>query len=135
MGEIRLPADKQPFVSVQLALYNEKRVVDRLLEACTSFDYENYEIIVVDDSADETVELLKRWQDHPRVRVIHRSSRKGFKGGALQEALRRTERRPPRGRAGLPVAHAQRFRELDHQGRARGVRGELRARARGTRAL
>src|SRR5207247_5027066 len=37
MGEIRLPADKQPFVSVQLALYNEKRVVDRLLEACTSF--------------------------------------------------------------------------------------------------
>src|SRR5438093_1546143 len=89
MGEIRLPADKQPFVSVQLALYNEKRVVDRLLEACTSFDYENYEVIVVDDSTDETVELLKRWKDHPRVRVIHRSSRKGFKGGALQEALRR----------------------------------------------
>jgi cellulose synthase/poly-beta-1,6-N-acetylglucosamine synthase-like glycosyltransferase len=89
MGEIRLPADKQPFVSVQLALYNEKRVVDRLLEACTSFDYENYEVIVVDDSTDETVELLKRWKEHPRVRVIHRSSRKGFKGGALQEALRR----------------------------------------------
>ena len=89
MGEIRLPADRQPFVSVQLALYNEKRVVDRLLEACTSFDYENYEVIVVDDSTDETVELLKRWQDHPRVRVIHRQSRKGFKGGALQEALRR----------------------------------------------
>src|SRR5207248_11136009 len=59
------------------------------LEACTSFDYENYEVIVVDDSTDETVELLKRWKDHPRVRVIHRSSRKGFKGGALQEALRR----------------------------------------------
>jgi len=89
MGEIRLPADKQPFVSVQLALYNEKRVVDRLLTACTSFDYENYEVIVVDDSTDETVELLKRWKDHPRVRVIHRQSRKGFKGGALQEALRR----------------------------------------------
>jgi cellulose synthase/poly-beta-1,6-N-acetylglucosamine synthase-like glycosyltransferase/CheY-like chemotaxis protein len=89
MGEIRLPADKQPFVSVQLALYNEKRVVDRLLTACTSFDYENYEVIVVDDSTDETVDLLKRWKDHPRVRVIHRSSRKGFKGGALQEALRR----------------------------------------------
>jgi len=89
MGEIRLPADKQPFVSVQLALYNEKRVVDRLLEACTSFDYENYEVIVVDDSTDETVELLRRWKEHPRVRVIHRSSRKGFKGGALQEALRR----------------------------------------------
>jgi cellulose synthase/poly-beta-1,6-N-acetylglucosamine synthase-like glycosyltransferase/DNA-binding NarL/FixJ family response regulator len=89
MGEIRLPPDRQPFVSVHLALYNEGRVVDRLLEACTSFDYENYEVIVADDSTDETVEKLKRWKDHPRVRVIHRSSRKGFKGGALQEALRR----------------------------------------------
>ncbi len=89
MGEIRLPADRQPFVSIHLALYNEKRVVDRLLEACTSFDYENYEVIVADDSTDETVELLKKWKEHPRVRVIHRSSRKGFKGGALQEALRR----------------------------------------------
>jgi cellulose synthase/poly-beta-1,6-N-acetylglucosamine synthase-like glycosyltransferase/DNA-binding NarL/FixJ family response regulator len=89
MGEIRLPADRQPFVSIHLALYNEGRVVDRLLEACTSFDYENYEVIVADDSTDETVEKLKEWKDHPRVRVIHRSSRKGFKGGALQEALRR----------------------------------------------
>ncbi|TMC36976.1 MAG: glycosyltransferase family 2 protein, partial [Chloroflexi bacterium] len=89
MGEIRLPPDRQPFVSIHLALYNERRVVDRLLEACTSFDYENYEVIVADDSTDETVEKLKRWKDHPRVRIIHRSSRKGFKGGALQEALRR----------------------------------------------
>jgi cellulose synthase/poly-beta-1,6-N-acetylglucosamine synthase-like glycosyltransferase/DNA-binding NarL/FixJ family response regulator len=89
MGEIRLSADRQPFVSIHLALYNEGRVVDRLLEACTSFDYENYEVIVADDSTDETVEKLKKWKEHPRVRVIHRSSRKGFKGGALQEALRR----------------------------------------------
>ncbi|HEY3218638.1 MAG TPA: response regulator [Candidatus Limnocylindria bacterium] len=89
IGEIRLPAERQPFVSIHLALYNESRVVDRLLTACTSFDYENYEVIVADDSTDETVELLKKWQNHPRVRVIHRSSRKGFKGGALQEALRR----------------------------------------------
>src|SRR5437870_4803042 len=89
MGEIRLPAERQPFISVQVALYNEARVVDRLLEACTSFDYENYEVIVADDSTDETVEILKRWDDHPRVRVLHRETRKGFKGGALQEALGR----------------------------------------------
>jgi cellulose synthase/poly-beta-1,6-N-acetylglucosamine synthase-like glycosyltransferase/DNA-binding NarL/FixJ family response regulator len=89
IGEIRLPADRQPFVSIHLALYNESRVVDRLLTACTAFDYENYEVIVADDSTDETVEKLKKWQNHPRVRIIHRSSRKGFKGGALQEALRR----------------------------------------------
>ncbi len=89
IGEARLPIGRQPFISVHLALYNEKRVVDRLLAACTSLDYENYEVIVVDDSTDETVQALARWKNHPRVRVIHRSSRAGFKGGALQEALRR----------------------------------------------
>src|ERR671935_872889 len=88
-GEARLPIARQPFVSVQVALYNEAHVVDRLLAACTSFDYENYEVIVVDDSTDATIEHLARWKDHPRVRVIHRQSRKGFKGGALQEALKR----------------------------------------------
>ncbi|TMF67296.1 MAG: glycosyltransferase, partial [Chloroflexi bacterium] len=54
MGELRLPAEQQPFVSVHVALYNEARVVDRLLAACTSFDYKSYEVIVVDDSTDET---------------------------------------------------------------------------------
>src|SRR2546425_4793010 len=88
MGELRLPAEQQPFVSVHVALYNEARVVDRLLAACTSFDYKSYEVIVVDDSTDETTALLERWKSS-QVRVIHRSSRKGFKGGALQEALRR----------------------------------------------
>src|SRR5439155_13600498 len=43
IGQNRLPIARQPFVSVQVALYNEARVVDRLLAACTSFDYENYE--------------------------------------------------------------------------------------------
>ena len=93
IGEIRLPADRQPFVSVQLALYNESEVVDRLLTACTSFDYENYEVLVVDDSTDDTVQKLERWAKHPRVRVLHRANRKGFKGGALQEALKRMNAR------------------------------------------
>src|SRR2546425_1180135 len=88
MGELRLPAEQQPFISVHVALYNEARVVDRLLAACTSFDYKSYEVIVVDDSTDETTALLERWKSS-QVRVIHRPSRKGFKGGALQEALRR----------------------------------------------
>jgi cellulose synthase/poly-beta-1,6-N-acetylglucosamine synthase-like glycosyltransferase/SAM-dependent methyltransferase len=88
----RLPVDRQPFISIHLALYNESRVVDRLLAACTSFDYDQYEVLVVDDSTDETTRLLERWKG-PRVSVIHRPSREGFKGGALQEALKRMDPR------------------------------------------
>ena len=85
-----------PMVSVHLALYNEERVVDRLLTACTSFDYPNYEVIVVDDSRDGTVPQLKEWilkgmsSAGPRIKIFHRDSREGFKGGALNEALRHT---------------------------------------------
>jgi len=81
----------QPFISIHLAFYNEKNVADRILTACTSLNYSNYEVVVVDDSKDETVEILKKWQDNPRVKVIHREARKGWKGGALNEALKRMD--------------------------------------------
>ena len=77
----------QPFVSIQLPLFNEKTVVDRLLTACTSLDYENYEIIVADDSSDETINRLEKWAKHPKVRVLHRINRSGFKGAALHHAM------------------------------------------------
>ena len=80
--------DPQPFVSIHLPFYNEKNVADRILKACTSLDYKNYEVIVADDSTDETVEILKKWKDHPRVKIIHRKDRSGFKAGALNEALK-----------------------------------------------
>ncbi len=83
-----LRPEVQPFVSVHLPLYNEKEVVDRLLVACTSLDYEKYEIVVADDSTDETTDILERWADDPRVKISHRQDRKGFKGGALQAAVR-----------------------------------------------
>lgn len=85
-----------PMVSVHVALYNEERVVDRLLTACTSLDYPNYEVVVVDDSDDGTVERLKDWilkqlkSDGTKLKIVHRENREGFKGGALNEALRRT---------------------------------------------
>jgi len=85
--------DHQPFVSIHLPFYNEKNVADRILNACTSLDYENYEVIVADDSIDETVEILKKWKDHPKVKVIHRESRKGWKGGALNEAMKHMDPR------------------------------------------
>ena len=80
---------RQPFVSIHLPMYNEKRVVDRLLTASTSQDYPNYEVVVIDDSTDETTQILRsNWQGHPKVKIIHRESREGYKGGALQEALK-----------------------------------------------
>lgn len=89
IGEHRLPRWKQPFISIHLAMYNERHVIDRLLRACTSFDYDNYEVIVADDSTDpQALAILDKWSEHPRVRILHRATRKGFKGGALQEALK-----------------------------------------------
>ena len=83
--------ERQPFVSVHIASFNEKRVINRLLTAATSLDYKNYEIIVADDSTDETRDLLATWSKHPRVKISHRDSREGFKGGALREALKITD--------------------------------------------
>ncbi|HLQ60806.1 MAG TPA: helix-turn-helix domain-containing protein, partial [Candidatus Acidoferrales bacterium] len=84
---------RHPFVSIHVAAYNEKRVIERLLQACERLDYPNYEVVVVDDSTDESVELLRAWRDKPRFKVLHRPARTGFKGGALKEALKLTDHR------------------------------------------
>lgn len=81
------------FVSVLLPVYNEKNVINRLLSFCTDFDYPSYEVIVIDDSTDETTAILSKWADHPRVKVIHRDSRKGWKGGALNVGLSKIDPR------------------------------------------
>src|SRR3989344_4535902 len=85
--------ERKPFVSIHLATYNEKRVINRLLTAATSMNYENYEIIVADDSTDETTEILRQWEKHPKVKIIHRETRQGYKGAALKEALKKTNPR------------------------------------------
>ncbi|MBM3291220.1 glycosyltransferase [Candidatus Bathyarchaeota archaeon] len=81
---------KMPFISIHLPFYNEGKVARRILNACCSLDYENYEILIADDSNDETIKILKEscWrQPKPVIKFIHRSNRSGFKGGALGEAL------------------------------------------------
>ena len=76
------------FVSVLLPVYNEPEVVDRLVRSCTAFNSPKYEVVVVDDSNDGvTTEKLEAWCGHPRVKVIHRDSRRGWKGGALNVGL------------------------------------------------
>jgi len=77
-----------PFVSIHVAAYNEKRVIERLLTCLEQLDYPEYEVVVVDDSTDESVQILNTWQGRPRFKIGHRNSRLGFKGGALREALK-----------------------------------------------
>jgi len=83
-----------PSVSVHLPVYNEKRVIPRLLDSVLAFDYphDKLEVIVVDDSTDDTTQLLQSYQEkHPElVTIIHREKRDGFKAGALQAALDRS---------------------------------------------
>jgi 1,2-diacylglycerol 3-beta-glucosyltransferase len=82
-----------PFVSVHVAAYNEKRVIERLLEALDKLEYPAYEVVVVDDSTDESIQILQRWRDRPRFKILHRNTRQGYKGGALREALKVTDPR------------------------------------------
>jgi cellulose synthase/poly-beta-1,6-N-acetylglucosamine synthase-like glycosyltransferase len=82
-----------PFVSVHVAAYNERRVIERLLTALSQLEYPEYEVIVVDDSTDDSKQILERWVDVPRFKILHRNSRAGYKGGALREALKVTDPR------------------------------------------
>jgi cellulose synthase/poly-beta-1,6-N-acetylglucosamine synthase-like glycosyltransferase len=84
-----------PMVTVQLPLYNELYVVRRLIEASCAIDYpkDKLEIQVLDDSTDETVEIVDRVVKEMKakghnIHHIRRSSRKGFKAGALKEGLK-----------------------------------------------
>ncbi|HUU13455.1 MAG TPA: cellulose synthase family protein [Terriglobia bacterium] len=88
--------DALPRVTVQLPIYNERYVIDRLLEAVTRLDYprELLEIQVLDDSTDETRMIASRLASeyaragHP-VSYHHRTHRQGFKAGALAEGLKK----------------------------------------------
>lgn len=91
---IAKPLKELPKVTVQLPIFNEWYVVERLLDACADLDYprELLEIQVLDDSIDDTATLIAR-----KVRTlqergvdilhIHRTNRNGFKAGALANGL------------------------------------------------
>ncbi len=95
---VREPAShfaELPRITVQLPIYNEQFVVDRLIQACCNLEYprEKLEIQVLDDSTDETKvaaqAIVERYQaiGH-NILHIHRTDRHGFKAGALDEGLR-----------------------------------------------
>ncbi|GIW23637.1 MAG: glycosyl transferase [Candidatus Sericytochromatia bacterium] len=86
--------EKLPEVAIQLPIYNEFYVVDRLLDAVAKIKWpkEKLYIQVLDDSTDETVEkvakIVQEMQEKGyRIEHIHRKDRKGHKAGALKEGL------------------------------------------------
>jgi len=87
--------DEFPHVTIQLPIYNEMYVIERLVKSTCELDYPNdmLEIQVLDDSTDETVEItsniVKEFQLKGfDIHHIHRADRTGYKAGALKEGLK-----------------------------------------------
>jgi len=87
-----------PVVTVQLPIYNEVHVVERLLKAISEIDYprDKLEIQVLDDSTDETRSMTERTVAKLRARgydavVLRREDRVGFKAGALDYGFQKAK--------------------------------------------
>jgi len=84
-----------PFVTIQLPIYNELYVVERLVDNIAKFDYpkDKYEIHILDDSTDETMQIaLAKVEEYKakgfNIEHITRSNRVGYKAGALKEGTK-----------------------------------------------
>lgn len=85
----------EELVTIQLPMYNEMYVVDRLIDAVCEIEYpkDKLEIQVLDDSTDETVDVVagivkKKQELGFAIQHIRRTNREGFKAGALKEGLK-----------------------------------------------
>src|SRR3954463_5010758 len=88
------PLDPLPVVTIQLPLYNEMYVAERLIDAVCQMDYPHdlLEIQVLDDSTDETTSIAElAVRRHAlrgfNIRYMHRVDRLGYKAGALEAGL------------------------------------------------
>ena len=86
--------EEKPRVTIQLPVYNEMYVVERLVEAACRVRYprELLEIQVLDDSTDRTAEIaaasVRKYREIGfNIHHVHRANRKGFKAGALENGL------------------------------------------------
>ncbi len=89
-----LAADQLPHVTVQLPIFNEMYVADRLIGAVCELDYPRHllEIQVLDDSTDETTDIaelaVRRFAAKGfDIKYLHRVDRTGYKAGALEAGL------------------------------------------------
>lgn len=89
-----IPAGAEPDVCVQLPIYNERYVAERVIDAACALDWPpgRLEVQVLDDSNDETRSIVERrvahWRRHGiRITQVTRGTREGFKAGALAHGL------------------------------------------------
>ena len=90
--------DTSKIVTIQLPIFNEMYVVERLINAVCKLDYpkENLEIQVLDDSTDETSNIVanlvkQKLEEGFLIKHIQRINRSGFKAGALKNGLAKTK--------------------------------------------
>ncbi len=90
--------EKLPPVTIQLPIFNEMYVVERLIDAVAKIDYprELLEIQILDDSTDETCEIARACAEKHKangldVVYLHRTDRHGFKAGALAAGLEKAK--------------------------------------------
>jgi cellulose synthase/poly-beta-1,6-N-acetylglucosamine synthase-like glycosyltransferase len=96
---MRFAEGQLPFVTIQLPIFNEQFVIDRLIDAVCRLEYprDRFEIQLLDDSTDETIgvaqAIVERYArgfagmaPQPIV-YLHRSNRHGYKAGALDKGL------------------------------------------------
>ncbi len=84
-----------PRVTIQLPMYNERYVAQRVIETSCRIDYpsDKLQIQVLDDSTDDTTEIARATVTRMRaaghdIELLHRTDRGGFKAGALEAGLK-----------------------------------------------
>jgi len=92
----KFASDRLPRVTVQLPLFNEMYVAERLIDAVTKLEYprELLEIQVLDDSTDDTTRIAaaavsNQFEQGVNISYHHRNDREGFKAGALEAGLKK----------------------------------------------
>ncbi len=90
--------EELPLVTVQLPVFNEEYVVERLIRSVCALDYpkDKLQIQVLDDSTDHTTQICEDEAARQReagfdIQVIHRTDRTGFKAGALEEGMKEAQ--------------------------------------------
>jgi cellulose synthase/poly-beta-1,6-N-acetylglucosamine synthase-like glycosyltransferase len=93
-AEISTEFNELPYITVQIPLYNERFVAERIINAVANFDYPKtkLQIQIVDDSTDDTCQLVADRVSHFQtlginIHHVQRQNRQGFKAGALKEAM------------------------------------------------